>query len=70
MGYELEENKPVRGTKKHLDAMAKLDASKTDINSLSLVSIVWHLILRYKKVWFWLGLVGVGYVLGFLGVGL
>ena len=70
MGYEIEEVKPVKGTKAHLDAIAKLDASKTDINNLSVWAIMWHVVVRLKKLWFWCGLVAFGYVLGFLRVGL
>jgi len=68
MGYEVEEIKPVKGTKSHLKAMAELEVR--DVRNMSLFSILWHLICRYKKVWFWMSLVIVGYILGFLRVGL
>jgi len=51
-------------------ALDKLNASYTDITKMHTLYILWHLVVRGKKLWFWLALVGVGYCLGFLRVGL
>lgn len=46
-------------------ALMKLDNDTNDVRRMSVWAIIWHLIMRGKKLWFYCGLVAFGYVLGF-----
>lgn len=76
MGYE--EDKRVskvrtvdaKEAKKQEKALKKLDLQNNDVRSMSVLAIVWHLIVRGRKLWFYCGLVLAGYVLGFFRIGM
>lgn len=54
-----EDNNGQWNDKAHKKAMKKLEASKTDITKMSLIAIVWHIVVRYKRIIFWtLGVLG------------
>lgn len=51
--------------KKQARALLKLDGDNHNIRRMSVMAVLWHLIVRGRKLWLWCGLVLTGYVIGF-----